>query len=550
MDTLIEQVKAAHRRLVFEQFLRRLVWALFGSLAVAAVAIAVPRLVVLEDISPRWDQLWLVAAGVAGLLIAVVWTAVRHRSTLDAAIEIDHRFDLRERVASSLSLTEEALQTEAGQALLNDALRSVSRVDVGEKFHVRATRAAWLPLAPAVVAFCLMTFVGNRSAESVPSKGVTPAEQREQDKKTIEELRKKLEAQAKEAEKKGLKDASELLKEVEKGASELTSEKDKTDRKKEFVKLNRLSDELQKKREALGEKSALQKELEDLKNIGEGPAEKAIQALKTGDWKKALEEINKIKEKMAKGEMTKEDQQKLAEQLDKLQNKLQKAAEAHKQKMEDLKKQIEQQKQQGNQAQADKLQQKLNQMQNKQQQMQQMNQLGMKMQQAQQQLQQGNPQDAAKTMQAIAEQLEKMQQQDAEMEMLDGAMEQIDGAKQQMACENCQGMGCEQCQGGGMGQMPGMGMGMGKGQGAGPRPDEENPTSMRDSRVKHDPKNGASVIVGDVEGPNQKGDVMQSVKEELQADVAREEEALTDERLPRSRREHAKEYLSKIREGL
>ncbi|MCA9240996.1 MAG: hypothetical protein KDA37_12385, partial [Planctomycetales bacterium] len=292
MDTLVDQVKAAHRRLVFEQFLRRLVWSLFASLAVAVVAIAVPRLVVITGLSSRWDLGWLTAAAVVGVLVAVVWTAIRRRSELDAAIEIDHRFELRERVASSLSLSEEALQTEAGQALLNDAVRSVSRVEVGEKFPIRATRAAWLPLAPAVAAFLLMTFVSNRTAESVPSHGATPAEQREQDKKTIEELRKKLAEQAKEAEKKGLKDASEVLKEVEKGTNELTSEKDQTDRKKEFVKLNRLSDEIQKKREALGEKNALQKELEDLKNLGDGPAEKAIEALKSGDWKKALEEIN------------------------------------------------------------------------------------------------------------------------------------------------------------------------------------------------------------------------------------------------------------------
>ena len=56
-----------------------------------------------------------------GFLFALTWTLIRHRSPIDAAIEIDRRFDLRERVASSLSLRPEEQSSEAGRAVVNDA---------------------------------------------------------------------------------------------------------------------------------------------------------------------------------------------------------------------------------------------------------------------------------------------------------------------------------------------------------------------------------------------------------------------------------------------
>ena len=71
------------------------------------------------------------------VVTAIAWTFLSNRSPLDAAIEIDRRFDLRERVASSLSLSPEDQTSEAGRAVVNDAVRAVQRIDVDEKFRVR-----------------------------------------------------------------------------------------------------------------------------------------------------------------------------------------------------------------------------------------------------------------------------------------------------------------------------------------------------------------------------------------------------------------------------
>src|SRR5258708_5321956 len=123
MDQLHEQVARTRRRLVLEQFLARAVWCLFAGLVVAAVAIAVPRLIAIHSLPSHWDAICLAVALGGGLLAAIVWTYLRSRSSLEAAVEIDRRFDLRERVASSLSLSPEDQSTDVGRALMSDAIR-------------------------------------------------------------------------------------------------------------------------------------------------------------------------------------------------------------------------------------------------------------------------------------------------------------------------------------------------------------------------------------------------------------------------------------------
>jgi hypothetical protein len=167
MNALRKQVRRAHRRLVLEQFLASLTSCLFATLLVAASAIAAGKLWPIPEVDDRtWTWAWLGGAIGAALLAALGWTILRARSTIDAAIEFDRRFGLRERVSSTLALPPEELESPVGQALMADALHRVSRLDVGEQFHVRPGRRAWLPLVPAVVAFAVGFFVDPRGKEA------------------------------------------------------------------------------------------------------------------------------------------------------------------------------------------------------------------------------------------------------------------------------------------------------------------------------------------------------------------------------------------------
>jgi hypothetical protein len=327
MNELREQVARARRRLVIEQFLARSVWCLFVALVVAAIAIALPRIIALSGLPQQWDIAWLVGAVVAAFVAAGVWTIVSRRSALDAAEEIDRRFELRERVASSLSLTEADLQSEAGQALLKDAVRAASRIDIGDKFRLRFSSRAWLPLVPAAIAFALAMFIAPREATS----SIDPhaaAHFQEQKKTAMESARKKLEEQRKKAERDGLKSAEGLFKQIEEGTKELGEKKD-LNQTKAAVKLNDLAKQLQQRQQQLGGKDGLSKQMQNLKNLGAGPAEKLAQAMKQGDMKKALEEIEKLAKDLREGKLDAQGKQDLAKQLEQM--KENRAAEATRQ---------------------------------------------------------------------------------------------------------------------------------------------------------------------------------------------------------------------------
>lgn len=553
MDQIREQVKRAHRRLSLELFVNRLLRCWFATLVLAVVAIAVPKLWSIDHLFAAglpagWSVKCAAIGFFAGLIGAAAWTWWRGRSELEAAVEIDRRYGLKERVASSLSLTPEAVETPAGQALLSDAVRAVGRIDVDEKFKIRFQQRAWLPLVPAALAFLLAMFVDNRVAESsIDPK--TPELTQEQHDNATKKLRERLANRRKEAAKKGLKDAEGLFRELEKQTEKMAEAKD-AGRKQSLVKINDLAKQLEKRRQQLGGEQQMRKQFEKLNNMNKGPADKMVDAMKKGDWNAAKQELQKMKQQLKDGKLDKQAKKDLQQQLKQIQEKMNEAKEARQQAMNDLKKQIEQQKQQGNLAKAGEMQQKLDQMQQQQNQTNKMDQLAQKMGELQQKMQQGDKEGAAQALDQMMQQMEQLQQEMAEGEMIDAAMDQLQMAKDAMGCQECQGQGCQACQGGGgagdkFSEKGGNGMGAGRG--FGPRPDEKNDVSFRDSRVRQKPGKGSAVVVGEADGPNFRGQVAESIKEQMATDASKPADPLVVEQLPKSRREHAEEYFNSLR---
>ncbi|QDT67551.1 Chromosome partition protein Smc [Planctomycetes bacterium MalM25] len=550
MESIEQAVAAARRRLVVRQWAGRLATCLTAAFGVALVAILAPKLVALPELPANWVALWLSGAAIVGTIAATVWTFARSRTPLDAAVEIDKRFELRERIASSLSLTEEDLTTEVGAALASDARRALERVEVNERFPFGLDTRAWRPIVPAALALLLGVLVSNREAEALAEKATPAKVETEEVKKAAEKARKELKKKREQAAKEGLKDASALLKKVEEGTGELTKKQPK-DATKAAVKLNDLTKQLAERKQKLGGGKQLRNQLNRMKDLGRGPAEKAADAMKKGDWKRAMEEINKLRDQIAGGKVSKEQQKQLAAQLGKMQQKLSQAAKQHQAQKKELQRQLAEAQRKGDMKQANKLQQKMDQLAQKTPQMQQLQQMAQQMQQAQQAMEKGDAQQAQQAMQEMAQQMAQMQKEAQEMEMLDGAMTDIQMAKQAMGMQP------------GMGQpMPGMGMGMGnqkgkfpgpgmgEGQGAGARPSEENDVAYRDTKVRQNVGRGASTFGGLVKGPSVKGEVIESIKTQLSAETAQPADPLTSERLPRSRREHAKEYFQSLNEKL
>ncbi|HEV3344074.1 MAG TPA: hypothetical protein VG125_27110, partial [Pirellulales bacterium] len=187
MDVLKQQVRRARRRLAFQRFLGVLSWSWFAWLLVAAVVVTVDKFKPLGVLEWVWPA---VALG-AGLLMAIVWSLVTRRSELEAAIEIDRRFGLKERVSSTYALDAGQLGSSAGRALVDDAVKRVERLHVADQFRVRLGRWSWLPLLPGVAVFLIALFLQPAVYQNTAGGSVATKAERKQVKASVDPLRKK-----------------------------------------------------------------------------------------------------------------------------------------------------------------------------------------------------------------------------------------------------------------------------------------------------------------------------------------------------------------------
>ena len=566
MEEIKRQVKRARRRMVLQQFLTVVGWALFASLLVGAIGLAIPKIWVLTGIDREaWMWSWIGGSIGAGLLVAGVWTYVIRRSPLEAAIEIDRRFGLKERVSSTLALAPEEINSDIGQALMQDAVRRVERIDVREQFRVTPSWRNVLPVLPAI-ALALLPLLPDAAMKKSQASAAVEQNEKKQAKRVVEKMVQKLRSEAQKQDPTKL-DPGDFKTMFEKQLDKLAN-KDGLGKKEMMIELNNLSKEIDKRKQQLGGADQLKKELEKMKEIEKGPADKLAQAMKEGDFQAAQKEMQKLQEQLKAGELSKEDEKALAKQAEQIKERLQNKMEQHKQAREDLQKQIEEKMKQGDLAEAEKLQQKLDKMNQEADQLEQkLGQMAENLDQLAQAMKQGGKegqQKAAQQLDKIAQDLKDLQKDLQEMENLDELMDQLADAKDAMKCEHCNGEGCKHCQGGGdkegdnegedgKGDKEGKkgGKGMGKGKGRGERPEEETDKNFYDTKVNANPTKGQSVRIGDAEGKNAKGNVtVEEVRSQIEAGLkSREPDASDDTALSRDQKRQAKEYFEKFRKG-
>ena len=82
MEEIRRQVGVARRRMVTQQFVGILPWALLVALVVAVIGLAIPKIWVVNVASDVWVWSWLGGAVVAGLVFTIVGTYLT-RARLD-----------------------------------------------------------------------------------------------------------------------------------------------------------------------------------------------------------------------------------------------------------------------------------------------------------------------------------------------------------------------------------------------------------------------------------------------------------------------------------
>jgi hypothetical protein len=412
MDEIRKQVVSARRRLVLQQYLKIAPWVFFVAFLIAAAGLAVPKLRPIGFLDNAesmrvWSWSWIAGATGLALLVSSLWTWIVRHNALDAAIEIDRRFGLKERVSSSLALSAADRESAVGRALLDDAARRVAQIRVAEQFRLAPRWHAVAPLLPALV-IGLLFMVENATSSQKQSQANESRKDGETKvvKKSTDELRKKLEEQKQKLDEKGLEEAKELFAKMQKALDKQLGEKEHMDRKEALVKLNDLSKELERRREELGGTDKLKQQMQQMKNFEKGPADRMADSFRKGDFKNAIKEAKQLQEKLAKGELTPEQQKQLAKQMQQMENKLNQLKAAHEQAKQDLREQIKKKEDEGDLAEASKLQRQLDKLEKMDQQMDQLEKLAQKCQQASQASEKGQQTQAAEKMAQMVSDLE------------------------------------------------------------------------------------------------------------------------------------------------
>ncbi len=555
MNEIRLQVKRARRRLVIQQFLSIVTWCLFGFLLLAAAGVAIPKIWPIAVKPEIWLWSWVGGSLGVALIVASVWTYLVRRQAQFAAMELDKRFGLRERVASSLSLTEQESQSAFGKALLQDAERRVARLNISEQFRIVLGWWNMLPIVPtAIIVILALLIVDAAERKEAKAKSGTSASQ-EKDKilKEMEKLKNRLleKKKALEGDKGKLEEAENLLKEIQKAITEM-EKKPTVDKKQALVKLSDLSKQLKSEQSKHAGAEEMKKQLSSLKEEA-GPADKFTKSLKAGDFAKAAQEMKDMQKSMQEGKMSPEQMKQAAKQLEQIKKQIQEMMQERDQAKEELKRQIEQKRDAGDLEGAAELQKKLDKMEKQEKSAEQMKQMADQMEKAAEAMQQGDMQKAQQQMAEMGKQLEQMQQQSEDMQTLDGMMSELADTKAMMSEDEGEGEGeGEEGNKGGKGRdkrdgKPGDGLGDGRGEGE--RPEEETDFKTKTAQVQAKPKPGESIKIGTASGPNSKGVSREAAKALIEASESTDDDPLTNQTLPRAQRKNAQEYFQKFRKG-
>ncbi|MCE9606979.1 MAG: hypothetical protein K8U03_19005 [Planctomycetia bacterium] len=607
--SLAKQLSIARRRL----FLERVV-ALFPWIATLAFGIAA-SVIVVDKYFPLGIS-WPIVLGIAAI-IALLATLIAGRATshdeLAAAVELDRRCRLDERVSTALALrsiagSDVAADGAARRAVEADAERAIANLDVRASFPlVSSRRLAWplVPLATAVVvALSLSPAVPPVAPAAAAAKQVQA-----QMKETAATLEKKLEDKKLEAEKLKLVEAQKLLEKLQdearkiKGAAEV-------DQKESLVKLNDLAKQIQERREQVSGAEELKKQLSRLRSKNPGASEKLTNAIQEGNFRGAAEQVEQLRKELESGKLDPAQKQQMAEQLDRLQKQMEQLAQAQEERRKEAEQQLAAKQKQAESSSEGKngagqkkdgkgsepsasagsqpgaldasaLAEKLSQMAAQQQSL-----AGLQeaLEQASQGMQSGKGNEASQALNDLQKQLDQLAKQASESQLLDRGLQDLAECKSGMSQGQEPGAGEGKKPGGAPGQnggnqaqpgqgqpgqgQPGQGMaGQGQGQkgpgagnqggnqpgqGVGNGLDGEAPgqTAAFDSRVKQQIGTGAFRIIGPTDGPNAKGKALEAIRNQEQAvSAGREAQTLESQALDRSRREQKKQYFNALRKA-
>ncbi len=423
-------VRTARGRLIRQAFLNRVSLSLAIGVGVALVWFFLQPLL-LQD-SPGWLRWTVLGTATFVALAYTVWQTRRQAPTQQAAaLEVDSRLNLRERVVTATGMPSELRSTSAGQAMVADAEEQLKDKNVANDFPVSLRWTA--ALAPAfAIALVLVVLFWNPTVIDFSTLLAGDKKSGSSNTKSGDIAKKPTTApEAKKPQEELPKSKNEkILAEIDADLKRLNEKYDKTDYEKnpekalektaELTKLEEKAQKFTKEKELelkqLADKLAQLEKLGKKEDFKEGPANELNDALAKGEIDKAEDAIDELKKKLDKDELTKKDKEQLADQLDKMKDELTKQKEEverlnrdKEEKQDELQKEIDKAKQEGREQDAEELERELEKAPPPQKDTEeQLKDLADQLGQAQQGLEKGDKQEAGEALQKAKQSVQKM----------------------------------------------------------------------------------------------------------------------------------------------
>jgi hypothetical protein len=288
---------------------------------------------------------------VAGLVLALVaaaaWAMSRRPDRTGAALALDRAFGLEERVVTLSTLTASQRETEACSLLVRQVEEQINKMHVPEQFPLQSTGRPWLaPLGAAIalvlaVLFAPDSWLGKKTeaGHDAAAKTKNAVVEKKIDLKEFKQANEERKKRLKEI---GSADLNEIQQEIDQLLQKLEQTKaESPEAKLALEDVTRLTEKVRSQEQAKEKIEEIKKELKlelgDKLPTDKGPTEQFTQALAKADFEKAKQELQKLAEKMKKGELSKEEMKELAKQMANIKKALDEIAEK-KEKLEALEK--------------------------------------------------------------------------------------------------------------------------------------------------------------------------------------------------------------------
>ncbi|QEL17312.1 hypothetical protein [Limnoglobus roseus] len=557
LATLDRFINRVRRRLFGDRLLHAVGVGLSAGLAVGLVwLLAEPWLLAAPPDGLRW---WVLssAAGL-GLIAGAGWAFVGRPTREAAALELDRRFDLRERVTTALGLQPDERETSAGQALLTDASAKVEGIRVGEKFPIRPRWSlGGVPVLAALIAAAVFFYHPDTSSASndenpaaaaaakklatkvpgdaakLPTQPFTKQVVSDQlDRKKSAELQ-KLEAELNATMEKWRQNEPKDEQQAREKVTELTAleEKLKKFKEQEYQKLKQAERQLQQL-----DRLTREKEFED------GPAKEFNEALSKGNLKKAQEDVEELRKKAKEQKLDAKDLERLDGQLKEMAKQL-RDDKQNKEKADKLQKKIDQAKKEGKDAEG--LERELDQLKAEMKQSaEQTEKLAEKMEKLRQLAEKGDLEELTEELQQMGSQLKGLEQEVQDLEDADDFLQRL---REEL------GKACKKCQGEGKNDgtpkpkddaewTPNGNPGLGK-----RGEDKDAKTNNKDERVRGlFDKNGQKRYAGAVKGPSFTKKSTVELDQQIQQAAQEAPQAMDSQQVPKEAQAGVKEYFEKI----